>query len=236
MQADGTFAYTLTKSDGSPLTAVYTTSAGTYDCTQIQCGVVTFRSQGSSDRSQDTFTPVSFTVAPTADPGNAKVNVPYSSSVPAFAGVGPYHWTVQSGSLPPGLSLNPTTGAITGTPTTEGWFKATVRVTDSKTPKATRKNVKVAIDVAPVAITITPASLPSVAKGAAYSQTLSASGGVGPYKFKRVSGTLPPRIKLKPTGVLSGTPKTAGTYTFTVQSTDRFKYTATRTYTVQVTP
>ncbi len=236
MNADGSFSYTLTKSDGTPLTAVYTTSAGTYDCTKIQCGVLTFRSQGSSDRSQDTFTPVSFTVPPTADPTNAKVNVPYSSSVPAFAGVGPYHWAVKTGALPPGLTLNSTSGALTGTPTAEGDFKATVQVTDSKSPKPVKKNVKVAIRVAPVAITITPASLPNATSGSPYSQTFGATGGVGPYKYKKASGALPPGIKLRPTGAFSGTSKKPGTYTFMVQATDTFKFTATRTYTVQVLP
>jgi len=322
MNADGTFSFTFT-TGGSPraLTAVYTSPAGTYDCTAIQCGILTFRSQGNADRSQDTFTPVSFAgplsvstaslaggtvgasysraltsgggvapyswavtagalpagvtlnsstgvlsgvpntagptsftvrvtdsssipqtatralsiaVAHTTNPANARVGVPYSTSVAAFSGVAPYTWSKANGALPPGLSLNPTTGVVRGTPTAEGDFKSTIRVTDSKSPKAVKKNTKLAIRVAPVAITISPASLPAATVGVSYSKTLTATGGVGPYKFKKLSGSLPPKVTLKPTGVLSGTPKTAGSYSFVMQVTDKFKFTSTRAYTVVV--
>ena len=55
----------------------------------------------------------------------------YSSAITASGGTAPYTFALNSGSLPGGLSLNPTTGAITGTPTTAGAFTFTVKVTDS---------------------------------------------------------------------------------------------------------
>ena len=65
-----------------------------------------------------------------------------------------------------------------------------------------KKNTELQITVAPVAITISPSSLPNGTVGSAYSRTLGATGGVGPYKFKKASGALPPEVKLKPKGVL----------------------------------
>ena len=60
-----------------------------------------------------------------------QAGVPYSSTAAFSGGVGPYVFSVASGSLPPGLTLNPATGAITGTPTAGGTFVFTLMVTDS---------------------------------------------------------------------------------------------------------
>jgi hypothetical protein len=50
----------------------------------------------------------------------------------ADGGVPGYTWSLRSGQLPPGLSLSPSPGRITGTPTTRGTFSFLVRVTDSR--------------------------------------------------------------------------------------------------------
>ena len=73
----------------------------------------------------------------------------YSAPLTAIGGVSPYTWSLASGSLPPGLQLNQTTGAIFGTPTTAGTSNFTVQVADSETPPATVVSV-------PLSITITP--------------------------------------------------------------------------------
>jgi len=74
----------------------------------------------------------------------------------------------------------------------------------------------------PQQLTVTTQSLPSGTLGSAYSQTLSASGGVTPYTWSITAGALPAGLSLAPsTGVISGTPTgTAGTSTFTVKVTD----------------
>lgn len=85
MAADGSFSFSLTKADGSAITAAYdyvdsSSVSHHVDCTSQVCGIVTMAAHGSSLRTQDTFTPVSFapavqtptiTVTPTigADPG-----------------------------------------------------------------------------------------------------------------------------------------------------------------------
>jgi hypothetical protein len=59
------------------------------------------------------------------------VGTPYSSALVATGGVPPYTYSITGGSLPPGLTLNPSTGAITGTPTTAGASSFTAHVVDS---------------------------------------------------------------------------------------------------------
>jgi hypothetical protein len=63
-----------------------------------------------------------------------EVGVAYSQTLAASGGTLPYIWSIQPGALPAGLTLNPSTGAITGTPTTAGAFSVIVTVTDSFTP------------------------------------------------------------------------------------------------------
>ena len=62
--------------------------------------------------------------------GSGALNVPYASSVAVTGGVAPYTFTLHSGSLPPGLSLHPSTGALTGTPTAAGSFSFVIKVVD----------------------------------------------------------------------------------------------------------
>jgi streptogramin lyase/PKD repeat protein len=83
-------------------------------------------------------------------------------------------------------------------------------------------------------ITLSPASLPGGTLGTAYNQTITASGGTGPYSFLATAGTLPPGLKLTAAGVLSGTPTANGTSMFTVKATDANGCTGSQSYTVVV--
>ncbi|GIJ75635.1 Putative Ig domain-containing protein [Micromonospora phaseoli] len=60
-----------------------------------------------------------------------EVGAPYSLRPVVVGGVAPYTWSVAGGVLPPGLTLNPNTGEISGRPTTVGTFGIDLRVTDS---------------------------------------------------------------------------------------------------------
>ena len=66
-----------------------------------------------------------------AAPPAGEVSVPYSDQLTAAGGTGSLTWSVSSGSLPPGLSLSPSTGLLSGTPTTAGGYAFTVLVTDA---------------------------------------------------------------------------------------------------------
>jgi len=85
----------------------------------------------------------------------------------------------------------------------------------------------------PLAIT-TSSPLLSGATGLAYSQTLTASGGVPPYAWSISSGTPAAGLSLSADGAITGTPTAAGTSTFTIQVTDASKATATQSFTLTV--
>ncbi len=83
-------------------------------------------------------------------------------------------------------------------------------------------------------ITVNPATLPNGFVGAAYNQTISATGGTAPYTFAVTTGTLPGGLTLAGGGALTGTPTTVGTFNFTVTATDNTGCTGTRAYTVVI--
>jgi len=69
-------------------------------------------------------------------PPNSSIGNPYTFIVPA-TGTPALTYSLSAGALPPGLTLNPTTGAITGTPTTTGTFDFTINVSNGIGPDAT---------------------------------------------------------------------------------------------------
>jgi hypothetical protein len=83
-------------------------------------------------------------------------------------------------------------------------------------------------------ITVLPATLPAGALGQPYTQTLSASGGSAPYTFSISSGSLPPGLLLSAAGLVSGTPTSVGSFTFTVQASDANGCIGARTYTIVI--
>ena len=124
------------------------------------------------------------------------------------------------GPLPPGLSLNASTGAITGTPTAAGVYNFIAQVVDSTNTAAGTTQASFSIVVGPLPITL---SAPSATgqTGMAYGSTITATGGTAPYTFSIINGSLPTGLTLNAsTGAISGTSTSAGTYNFTVQVVD----------------
>jgi hypothetical protein len=148
------------------------------------------------------------------------INEPYSDQFDATGGVMPYSWSISAGALPPGLTVA-TNGQITGTPTAMGTFNFTAQVTDSSTPtQSVTANLSITVNAA---LTITTPSLPSGSVGAQYPGTVSAVGGIEPYTWSIISGNVPPGLTATNNNDMlsfSGTPTTAGTYTFTAQVSD----------------
>ena len=65
------------------------------------------------------------------NPPNGTVGTPYSHGIVADGGTPPYTYTIIGGMLPPGLTLNSSTGVISGTPTQPGKFQFSVQIVDS---------------------------------------------------------------------------------------------------------
>jgi hypothetical protein len=157
------------------------------------------------------------------------IGVTYSQALAAAGGSTPYTWSKKSGTIPPGLTLS-STGVISGTPTTAGSSSFTVQVKDSKSATAT-KSLAITVNAA---LSVTTTSLTAGSTGTAYSQALAASGGRTPYTWSVTSGSLPAGLTLSSAGVLSGTPTTAGSSSFTVQAMDANSKTATRALTLTI--
>ena len=151
-----------------------------------------------------------------------QVGAHYSTTVQATGGTTPYHWSISSGSLPAGLTLSATTGAISGTPTAPGSSTFTVKVTDSTSPTAqtATKSLTLTVAAVPVPVEITTSSLPSGQVAVSYSTSLAAIDGTSPYKWSITSGALPAGLTLASGGTISGTPTTSGIFSFTVHVAD----------------
>lgn len=175
---------------------------------------------------------------PTSLPGGT-VGTAYSGSVAATGPAGASTYTIASGSLGSDLSLNSSTGAITGTPKASdvGTFTFTVKVVDAYGDTATSGSLSITI-VAAGAIVFGAAPTATATVGVAYSSTLSASGGAGALTYSISSGSLPTGLLLNTsTGAIAGTPTVVGPVTFTAKAQDNFGDTpATQSYTITVNP
>ncbi|MFC4589263.1 fibronectin type III domain-containing protein [Sphaerisporangium corydalis] len=160
-----------------------------------------------------------------APPPAGQVAIAYSDQLTFSGGTGPYVWSVSAGTLPPGITLNASTGLLSGTPTTGGSSSFTVRLVDANNQSDTRA-ATIVIAASP---TLTFAPPPAGQVGAPYSDQLTFSGGTGPYVWSVSAGSLPPGITLNTgTGLLSGTPTTTGSSSFTIKIVDANNQSDTR--------
>ena len=160
------------------------------------------------------YTPPSVTTAALPDGTTGKA---YSQTLAATGGKAPYTWSVTTGTLPAGLTLNASSGVISGTPTTAGISSFTVQVKDANNNTST-KALSITAYTPP---SVTTTTLPNGTTGKAYSQALAAAGGKAPYSWYMYAGTLPAGLTLNYyTGIISGTPTAAGSSNFTVMVVD----------------
>jgi hypothetical protein len=98
--------------------------------TGVQQGTATISASSGAVADETALTvlpPGGLAIATTSLPVGVP-GTPYTATVTAFGGTPPLTWAVQSGSLPPGLTLGPGTGVISGTPTTIGVSTFTLQV------------------------------------------------------------------------------------------------------------
>ncbi|AYL93834.1 FG-GAP-like repeat-containing protein [Mucilaginibacter celer] len=152
--------------------------------------------------------------------------------VTAKGGVPPYTFTRVSGTIPAGLTFN-SNGAITGTATAAASASLSLRVTDNAGTQVTKSfTLTVKADDK---IIVSPTQIIGAVKNTAYSKTFKGALGYGKYTVALTSGTLPPGLTFNATtATLSGTPTTTGNYTFALTATDRWSFTGTSTYNLNV--
>lgn len=162
---------------------------------------------------------------------SATLGAPYSSSFTVTGGTAPFTFVIVEGQLPPGLTLDPNSGQLSGTPASTGTYQFTARVTDSSNATASAV-FSIVVSAPPFSLVVEP--LPPATLGSAYSVAISTSGGTPPFTFNLESGELPNGISLSQSGTLQGTPLQAGTFTFVVRAVDSAQLSATGQFTLQV--
>lgn len=159
------------------------------------------------------------------------VNSPYSQTLLTMA-CPPASFTLWSGNtLPPGLNLA-TNGIISGTPTTEGTYSFSVMATNDMPGIGVSRRFTIVVSRLtdpPVILTTSP--LPLAFVNNVYSQQLVATQSP---LFSITAGSLPPGLDMTSSGLISGTPTTQDSYTFTVMATNDGGY-ASREYALTVT-
>jgi DNA-binding beta-propeller fold protein YncE len=175
-------------------------------------------------------TGVDITLSPTSLP-NAVYGTAYSQTIVAAGGASPYTYAVTGGALPAGISLNPSTGVLAGTPSATGNFSFTVTATDTISFSGSQAYT---LTVNAPTISLSPTTLPTATVAVAYNTTLSAGGGASPYSYVVTSGALPGGVTMSSAGALSGTPTAGGTFNFTVTAKDTDNFTGSQVYTLTV--
>ncbi len=213
-------------------------SSGLISGTPASAGTASFtvrvrdNANGTDTQALQILVTLALTITPASLPSGT-VGATYSQTLSATGGTPPYHWTLASGALPSGISLNATTGALGGTPAAAGTFPFVAQVSDSASASVTQS---FSITIAPPPLRITTTSLPDGTVGANYSQALAATGGTGAYTWSVSAGSLPQGLSLSTGGTISGIPASAGTATFTAQVTDGAAVKATQALVLVVAP
>lgn len=159
---------------------------------------------------------------------NGVVGQTFTQVFTASGGTAPYTFTLLSGSLPNGVTLQPD-GTLTGVPTQSGAFTFTIKVTDKNGCVGT---ITIHWQINCPQIIIAPATVHDGTAGASYTpiEQLTASGGTAPYTFAVTAGMLPSGMQLASDGKLQGTPTQSGPFSFTVTVTDKFGCKGSRVY------
>lgn len=139
----------------------------------------------------------------------------YSQTFSASAGSPPYRWSVAA--APPNLTINSTTGVLSGITTKQGAYTFQVSCTDNAGFTKTRRYTLVVSDT-PFITNADP--LPNGLLNTAYEVQLTGKGGTAPYSYEVTGLDLPPGLTMSSLGLITGTPSTEGTYRVEITISD----------------
>ncbi|HEX7676519.1 MAG TPA: ice-binding family protein, partial [Thermoanaerobaculia bacterium] len=157
---------------------------------------------------------------PSVEVGTAGVPFSQTFTFTQSGGVGVTTFSILSGRLPAGLTLNPATGCLEGTTTQTGSFPIVVRASSSSGCTGDGPTYPLVINCQTITVTNPITTVGTV--GTPFSETFSQSNAIGGATFSLDSGTLPAGLglTLHTTGVLDGTPMQSGSFPITVKVTD----------------
>src|SRR5205823_6535198 len=193
----------------------------------------TLSSTGGSSTATVTFTVTACPTITVTNPGvtTGTVDAAFNQTFTQSGGAGTVTFTLNSGTLPTGLSLA-TNGTLSGTPTQSGSFPIVVTVTDTNGCTGTSSTYTLVIGCQ--TITVTKPSTTTGTVDAAFNQTFTQTGAHGTATFTTAS-TLPAGLSLATNGTLSGTPTEKGSFPIVVTVTDSNSCTGTSsTYTLVI--
>ncbi len=166
-----------------------------------------------------------------------KAATAYSTNLTVTGGKSPYSFVIKNGSapLPSGLTLNGTTGRLSGAPTTVGNFSFTITAKDSASPVKTIEQT-FTFAIASYGMSVSgPTAIAGTRFQSIASRQFSAMGGNAPYTWSPAT-PLPLSLQLSTTGLLTGNvTAVAGNYTTTIKVVDGNKQSATLNCTIFVT-
>ena len=219
MSSDGGKTYTNV-TGGTTSTLAVTRASFKVSATSLSESGRLYRAVFTSGANAATTAPAQLVVEPvTVETASLPVGAagkPYAAAATAAGGLSPYEWSRASGPNPPGVTFS-SAGLWSGTPTKAGTYDVTVKATDTAGSSGSR-TLKITI-TGPLAIVTT--SLPAGKVGTKYSASVVATGGISPYTWARTAGSKPGGLSFSAGGAWSGTPTQAGTFSFTVQVTDK---------------
>ena len=186
------------------------------------------------------------------------LNAAYNNAISTTGGVTPLTWVLVANGggipagalagLPPGLTLNPNNGQVTGVPTLDGaatypqQYVFTVKVTDSTLPTSQVQTKQFSVTIQkPGVLSITPITLPNGTAVVPYTPlTIGATGGIQPFAWTLIGGQLPPGMTFAANGTLSGIPTLAtpspDEFTVQVQDSEVVPQTATMPFSLTINP
>jgi hypothetical protein len=226
---EGKAPYTWVLVGGALPQGISMNASGLISGTPTVFGNFSFRVRVTDSLNATAFADMLLTILPDVEPlrilssgdlTEGSTGEAYSHQLLFVGGRPPRVWSLGTGALPPGLTVNANTGVISGTPTEVGTYSFTVRLADSTPTTVTSDTLRITTTPGPLRI-ISSGSLTAGRVGSSYSATLTKAGGDPPYTWRVASGALPPGLSLNAnTGVIAGTPTLDGTFTFTVELTD----------------
>lgn len=233
-EGDGSYQWTLVS--GSLPPGIELAGDGTLSGTPTAAGSFSFRmrvtSGGLSGVADLDLTVIpGLSVGPATLP-TAVVGAAYAASFVATGGDGAPIFTIVSGSLPTGITLDGSTGQMSGSAQSAGAFDFSVKLSN-----AVGQSVEAPFRIESYSpLAITGADPPDGNVSVSYSHSLQASGGDGNHSWSLVGGSLPGGIALGTGGALTGTPNQTGTFDFTVRVVSGDSQSSTRAFSILVGP